>query len=344
MKRFQKIVAGLLACLMLPLALVGCGTNENEKVIGTCGTYDVLYEELRFVTMTYKKILDATYGDKNDENGTIWDNPETAEKHRAELEEKVWKMMTDNYKVQMQCEAYGITSETLYGSEIQNKVTQALEKEIAEYGDRDAYIAELEAGYATEHLYRLSIARDLIKYKLRDAIVTDADKPADMITNETDFHEWLLDGNYVYVLHVMLHTDKDKNEDANINRILAGEVSLKLRLKEKTIEQYIGTDLNDDLTIQKPYYVIPGLYDEAIVDAAFELTSDRDATDVIEVGDSFYVLQRIEEPEGTLEEQLSTLFDNYLWSKIGEQSNNTEYQPIIVLNDYGKSIDLLSIQ
>ena len=342
MKLFKQIMAVLLTCLFLALPLAGCGESENETVIGTCGSYDVLYEELRFITMTYKQILDKTYGDGNTENGTIWDDSVTAEAHRAELEEKVWAMMSDNYKVLMQCEAYGYDSNALFGDEIQNAVTQQLNEEIENIGGEDSFREEMDAIFMTENLYRLYLARDIIKYKLRDAIVTSADKPEDMITDQTAFHEWLLEGNCVYVQHVMLRNDE--GEDAAANRLLASEISTKLRLKEIKIENYIGQSLNDDLTTLAPYYIIPGLYDEALVEAALELTRDRDASDAVEVGDCYYVLQRIEEPEGTLEGQISTLFDNYLWAKIGEQTNQSASKPSIVLNEYGQNIDLLEIR
>ena len=68
MRYLKKTAAAILACIFIALALTGCGTNEYERVIGTCGTYDVLYEELRWVTLMYKQILDETYGDGNAEN------------------------------------------------------------------------------------------------------------------------------------------------------------------------------------------------------------------------------------------------------------------------------------
>ena len=77
-------------------------------------------------------------GDGNAENGSIWDDPASAEKYRAELEEKVWAMMRDNYKILMQCEVYGITSETLFGDEIQSKVSQTLNGYIEEMIEKRA--------------------------------------------------------------------------------------------------------------------------------------------------------------------------------------------------------------
>jgi len=342
MKQIKRTAAFFLALLMISVTLIGCGANENEKVIGTCGSYDVLYEELRFVTMSYKQILEETYGDGNADNGTIWDDPTTAEKHRAELEEKVWAMMADNYKVLMQCEVYGYDKETLQSDTVQTSVSQQLNEKIQSFESKDAFYEDMESFYMTENLYRLYLARDVMKYKLRDAIVTAADKPADMITEQSTFHEWLLDGNCVYVQHVMLRNDE--GEDAAANMLLASEISLKLRLKERQIEDYVGQRLNDDLTTLAPYYIIPGLYDEALVEAALDLTRDRDASGVVEVGDSYYVLQRIEQAEDTLENQLTTLFDNYLWAKIGEQTNKPDVKPEIILNEYGLTIDLLNIQ
>lgn len=342
MNKINRGAALLLALLLCAITLAGCGANENEKVIGTCGSYDILYEELRFITLTYKQIFEETYGDGNPDNGTIWDDAATADKHRKELEKKVFTMIADNYKILMQCEAHGYGSEMLFSEAIQSAVTQKLNEEINGIGGKDAFKEEMEAIHMTENLYRLYLARDIMKYKLRDAIVTSADKPEGMITDQTSFHEWLLDGNCVYVQHVMLRNDE--GEDTAANLLLATEFSHKLRLGERKIEDYVGSRFNDDLTTLAPYYVIPGLYDAALVEAALELTHDRDASGVVEVDDCYYVLQRVEQPNGALEDQITTLFDNYIWAMIGTQSNQSDIKPEIILNEYGQGIDLVTIR
>ncbi len=331
----------LLSALFLLFPLSAC-SSQNEKVIGTCGSYDLLYEELRFITMSYKKILDATYGDGNDENGTIWDSPETAEQYRAELEEKVFAMLTENNRVLALCEAYGISKDVYTGDEIQNAVDTQLKQDIASVGGQDAFDKEMESIYMTEHLYRTYLARDLMKYKLREAILNDPALSEDIITDQTEFYDWLLDGHCVYVQHIMIRNDE--GEDAAMNRIFAEEVSEKLQSGENRIDDFIGNkNFNEDMTNTSPYYLIEGLYDEALTDAGLRLHNVYDASDVIELDDCYYVLQHVEEAENALSSQLSDLFDAYLWAKIGNLVNQSE-SVSVTFNEYGNSLDLTAMQ
>lgn len=334
-------LTALLSVLLLLLPLSACAA-QSEKVIGTCGSYDLLYEELRFITMSYKQILDATYGDGNDDNGTIWDSPETAERYRAELEEKVLSMLAENNRILALCEAYGITKEIYNGDEIQNAVNAQLKQDIASVGGQDAFDKEMESIYMTENLYRTYLARDLMKYKLREAILNDPACSEDIITDQTAFSDWLADGHCVYVQHIMIRNDE--GEDAAMNRLFAEEVSEKLQSGENRIEDFIGNkNFNEDLTNTAPYYLVEGLYDQALTDAGLRLYDVYDASDVIETDNCYYVLQHVPEEDDTLSSQLSDLFDTYLWAKIGAMVNQSDVTQV-TLNDYGKSIDLTAMQ
>jgi diguanylate cyclase (GGDEF)-like protein len=55
MSKAVKILALTVALLFLSLPLLSC--SENEKAVATVGEYEILYEELRFVTRTYNQIL-----------------------------------------------------------------------------------------------------------------------------------------------------------------------------------------------------------------------------------------------------------------------------------------------
>ena len=89
--RAVRMLTVVLASVMLLGCLYGCSdqvkpvesSEQDMRVVGKCDAYEIRYEELRFVTTTYKKTLEQKYGTG------IWDDPTTAEKHRAELEELV---------------------------------------------------------------------------------------------------------------------------------------------------------------------------------------------------------------------------------------------------------------
>ena len=159
----------------------------------------------------------------------------------------------------------------------------------------------------TENLYRLYLAREQIKYKLRDAVL--ADESSTVIKDQQSFYGYLRDGNGVYVQHALIRNDA--GEDKETNRAIAKEISVALQNKEHHINDYVGNAyFNEDLTNVAPYYLVPALYDEALVTAGQRLYDVGDATDVIETEEGFWVLQRIEEPEGELDRQIGDLFDS----------------------------------
>ena len=117
-KKILRAVALLAVCTMLVCAFAACANTKDKKTVATSGEYEIPYEQLRFVTMTYKMELDARYGDGNDKNGTIWDDANTAEAHRAELEELVWEAIRENYAVLQACAAKKIGRDAFEGKEI----------------------------------------------------------------------------------------------------------------------------------------------------------------------------------------------------------------------------------
>ena len=100
-----RTLAAVMALVLLVLSLVGCGskikpvesTEQEMRVVGKCDEYDIYYEELRFVTQTYKNTLEQKYGKG------IWDDAQTAEKYRAELESLVLENLKANYAILTGC-------------------------------------------------------------------------------------------------------------------------------------------------------------------------------------------------------------------------------------------------
>ena len=134
MQTMKRILALLLA--LLTLFLCACSGGQDQKVVGTCAGYDVLYEELRYVTLTYKKMFESTYGEG------IWDDPAVAETYRAELEETVKRIMLNNYAVLAACQAHAITAEDFKSDAIQD----AVDAEIAAAEQARDSIAEQAVG------------------------------------------------------------------------------------------------------------------------------------------------------------------------------------------------------
>ncbi len=334
MKKRMRVLCVLLSVLLL-LSMLGCKSKQekqNERVIGTCEGYDVLYEELRYVALTYRDLLEDQYGEG------IWDNPETAEQHRAELEETVWRIMRNNYAVLATCAAYGLEKKDLESSEIKAAVDKSIQSAISAYGSKKAFREEIEQLYMTENLMRFTLSVAQLENELYYVLTSDLG----VIMNSTDaFVDWLEQGNYVYVQHIFI--ENDKGEDVEANRQKAEQVRGELLRGEHDVAYYISNGINEDISNVTPYYLVRDVYTEAMEEAAFEMTEVGDVSSVVETDSGFYVLVRMEDDSQTFLSRLPSVFTSYQWAKMEELVEEKKQNVSIALNDYGKSIDLLTI-
>lgn len=340
MKPIKKILCTILVLCLL-LSLVSCASEwekEGKKVIGTCGDYEVLYEELRFVTLQYKDVLAAKYGEQ------IWDTPESAEKYRAELEETVWNVMLNNYTVLFACNAYRLTKKDLESDAIQDAVDEQIDEVIDEVGGKEAFETFLRKRYLTENFMRFSLAVTEMEYELYYVLTDDL---GDAVMRDKDaFYDWLVEGNYSYVQHIFIRNDA--GDDIDENRALAEQVRQNLIASgdaTKMIGKYIGNaTYNEDAENTAPYYVVKDVSEEVLEDAALSLTITGQVSPVVEAENGFYVLVRMKETTEDLMLRLSDLHYSYQWAKVEETVQSFRDSVKIELNDFGKSIDLLKIE
>lgn len=345
-QKILRALAVLLMCGLLVGTFCACANAKNQKTIATSGEYEIPYEQLRFITMTYKIELDAKYGDGNDENGTIWDNPTTAEEHRAELEELVWNTISENYALLQACSAHGIGRDAFEGKEIKAAVDEKMDELLGEYPSKKLYREALKERYATESLFRFYFAMDEMKYLLHGAMQKDGA----FIADEKAFEEWLRDGNYAYVQHFMLSHENDEEKEAN--RAFLESARDKYISGEWNLGDCIN-QANDDLTNVSPYFLVRNIHKDAMVDAAITLQRAGDISEIVEVEGALYVFVLIpetetEKPDGSIETSLSVkltqLLSDYQWAIVGDAVESSKENLKIELNDYGKSIDLVAMQ
>ena len=345
-KKMMRAAAALLLCAMLVCTFGACANAKNKKVIGTSGEYEILYEQLRFITMTYKVDLDGKYGDGNDENGSIWDDPATAEKYRAELEALVWNTIKENYALLAACASYGIGRDAFEGKEIEEAVDQAMAEVLAEYSNKRAYKQDLKDRYATDNLFRFYYAMDEMKYLLHAAMQKDGA----FFTDEASFEAWLTEGNCAYVQHFLLTHESDEEKEEN--RAILEAARQKLISGEWTLTDCINK-ANDDLSNVSPYYLVRNVHKDVLVDTVLSLKNVGDVSEIVEIEGALYVFVRIEETatedalgnlQTTLSLQLTNLLSTYQWAIVGDAVEVAKATVQIELNEYGKSIDLVAMQ
>ena len=331
----QSLLLLLAACLLLS-TLVACKSAEEkleQTVIGTAAGFEVLYEELRYATLSKKDEMELVYGEG------IWDDPTTAEQYRAELESRVWSVMLNNYAVLATCRDY-MPRESINSKTIDEEVDKELEAAIEEYGGKSAFRAAMKEMYMTESFVRFN-ARVM---KLQNELYYVLTEDLLLIENDaTAFTDWLENGNCVYLQHVKI--ENDPGEDPAANRALAEQVRAQLISGEKTIDQLVGSSINEDLRNVAPYYCVRDVYKENFEAAAFALNAPGDVSEVIEAEDGYYVLVRMEESdERTFLSQVPALLNEYQKARMESLFEEKKQTLKIELNEFGKSIDLLTIE
>jgi hypothetical protein len=331
-----RVISILLALTFFMAVLTGCSasrpiksTDEELAVIGQVGTFDVLYEELRYVTMNYKNQFKVRYGEG------IWDNEETAAKYRAELEETVFQNITVNYAVLSLCAEAGISIEN---ETIQSAVKDYFVSLVDEVGGRSNYRKSLEENYATDHFMRFTIGVDYCQNELFYVYTEDL---ALIEKDEEKIYDIIMAGNFVRTLHVYIQNDA--GDDVAANRKKAEEVRGKL-LAGTDIKTIIGSSVNEDfnLTSTDGYYFTRGEMVKSYEDAAFALNIGG-ISEVVETDSGFYVIERLALETSYVLANLSDLAQQYQYARLNEFIDAEQARLTLTLNDYGKSIDLTKI-
>ena len=335
-KLLIKVLSLALGMVMSVLSLASCAAGrpikasaQDLKVVGTVGNFEVLYEELRYVTMFYKQQLEDKYGEG------IWDDAATAHKYSDELYELVTRNITANYAVLSLCAEVGITTDA---KEIQESVTNYINEMADELGGRGEYKKQLKAENATDHFLRFTIAVDYCQNELYYSYTQD------LGLIETDFekiYDYIMADNFVRTIHVYIQNDKD--DDVEQNRAAAEKVVQQIKNGED-IKKIIGSSVNEDfdLTTTDGYYFGRGETLQAYEDAAFALDVNE-VSGVVETPTGFYIIQRLPLESAYVMQHLTTLIDQYQYSALNKYIDERQAQLTIEFNDYGKSLDLTAI-
>ena len=339
-KYIKRIVSVCLAAALTAgtLMLFSCTNKEklNRTAVGTVGNYEVYYEELRWMTMQYKDLMAANYGED------IWENKETAEKYREELESAVFSNIIANYAVLTLCDddMLKLNGEKLIdinGSEVQGIVQNYVDATIEEAGGRSEYNKSLEENYLTDNLYRFMCGVDtcesiLFSYYCNLAIIDDSDEAAIDYIYE----------NFIRTVHVYIQNDKD--DDVEANRALAEAVRIKL-VNGEDINALVKNYSEDRyMASSDGYYFTNGQYSDAYENAAFALEIGE-ISPVVETYSGFYVIQRLELDGAYIGAHFSTdLKDQYLLAVFNKEIDKCKESLSFTLNDFGLELDLVEME
>ena len=154
-KNTAKAIALILVLILSLSVLSSCASSKNMKVVGNVGEYEVYYEELYFLTTSYKEGLEAKYG------AYASLDAENAKKFDDELRELVYSNITTNYAILSLCAENGLTLED---NGLDDRVDEYID-ELITYsfgGKKREYKKSLKEFGLTDHYVRCTATVDIL--------------------------------------------------------------------------------------------------------------------------------------------------------------------------------------
>lgn len=331
-----RLTALVLALVLLTPLLFACssakpieGTEEELAVIGTCADTDVLYEELRLVTLTYRAMLAQQYGDD------IWSDPTKAEAHRRELEELVYGNLTANYAVLSLCNEYDISYED---KEITEAVQKQVEDTVKQLGGMNAYKSFLEENNLTDHLLRFSYAVSLCENQLYLTMTRDSSL---IDTSDESIRAFLHSDAVIRTLHVFV--SQDSGESVADNRAKAEKALDAIKNDGLAFNTAIGRYSEDyHMTTTDGYYFSRGEMIEPYEEAAFALAVDE-VSDIVETELGFFIIKRLPKDEAYMTAHFEALKTQCAAAMFNQIVSARQAELSVALNEYGAGLDLTKI-
>ena len=326
----RKIISLLLVLVLAVGALASCAPAKT-KVVGTVGEYKVSYDEFYFLAFSYKRGLEAKYG----EYGAL--DAENAKKFDDELRELVYSNIVTNYAILSLCAEEGLT---LKSEGLDGRVDEYLEKIIISdfNSDKGLYKDSLKQYGMTEHYLKLSTSVDMLYSDLLTVYLERFDG-----ANDNAKLKDIIKKEFVRTWHIAVLNDAGESIEANRDK---AEMALsKYRDGSMSMYKLIGSQYNEDLSITDldGVYFTRGSMDEAYEKAAFALEIGE-VSDVVATADAFYVIQRLALEDAYINKNLEELKEAYMGSVIYDLVEEKKGELAFEPNDFAKELDLSGLE
>lgn len=329
-------------------------TEEEARVVGECGGFEVRYEELRYVTLLYKQALDVRIG----EYDTL--DAESKAEYEAQLEALVLNDLKSNYIILSLCDEYDIKTNS---RDVKNYVNDEMEKfvEATFDGDMDEYKAWLAENNLTDSFVRLMYRVDYLESKLLEHF----------IKNEIgiEYDEYSLEA---FAEHIMESEDWAKaiyayypkktvtamhNGEPIIvwdaeKSLPAAEAAAKV-LAEISDDEERFTYMTKTVIQNTPFisgyangmwiYFTVGQMGEEFESAAFALDL-YGTSEVVELEDGYYVVMRLPLEEDEVKKSAAELLGHYQYGALKKCEDAKEAEISFIGNEYFEGLSLIDIE
>jgi hypothetical protein len=343
MKRMTRILAFLLAAMLLLISLTSCSaasavyaSPRAKRVVATVGDVEILYEELYFITMHYIEELKRAYGE----------NALDDRAHRDDLDAFVWASLVSRETALISLGyEYGLD---VHKGEIADSVQEIMDSVIEKNfeGDRKAYIEDLANTYMTDHYARQYLG---VENYLANSIVIEMAERGELVTDEATVLATLNGDKFIRTMHVFISNSNKLYTDAE-NRAHAAEIQATIAAcgdndaRYEAICDAIGGKYNNDFgdPLAKGYYFTYGEMDEAYENAAFAL-AEYGVSDVVGTDDGYYIIMRLPKDAAYIAENLETLRDKSYFVTLNQKVDEKLATMTLTKTNFGEKLVLTEL-
>ena len=356
MRRFV-IVLSAVAILLSSILFSGCGQSEttlreikpsaeDEKVVGTVGDYEILYDELRFLALNFRLSMENKYGEEIFEG-------DDASTYIEELKNDVYNALKVNSAALTVAKRYEITPDS---ESVKDYVKLQLEALASEFAEQLAFEIDDDGVPSTDEINRLYkeylAENNLTDRYNRFVFAVDGCVSAlvekltvnGTIPNDDETVGAYIRDNFVRTLHVYIRNDE--KDDVAANRRIAEDCLDDLRSGRKTIVELIGSVYNEDLTLTSKhgFYFTKGEFSEEYEAAAFGI-GIGEYSDIVETASGFYIIQRLELEDDYIEKNFETLKSQYRYAYVNDMiAECRDTLTFVPRSDYAKGLSWSEIK
>ena len=320
-------------------------SEEEARVVGTVGDFEVRYEELRYITLLHKASLDAEIG-KYDE----LDGEGKAEYERI-LGERVMADVKNNYVILSLCQKYGIDVDS-YSA--RSYVTDAIKNVVKTDfdGSVDKYKEWLKENNLTDSVVRLLFKVEFLEGELLDYVAENNMGIEYDEQSLPEFIEYVMESeDWARTVHVFYPHKWDAVENYNA-----------LERAQAARDAVVGSSWKDDVRMNAMYseigrspfiegvsvtgngaYFTYGQMGDEYEAAAFAL-GEYGVSDIVETEDGYYVIMRLPKQEDDVRAQVETLLAYYRYAVLKEQMDAEEEALSFAGNEYFDSLELIDVK
>ncbi|MGM9683552.1 MAG: peptidylprolyl isomerase [Eubacteriales bacterium] len=340
MRKINKTASAVFFCIAILVAvstaLVSCSgeikpiesSEQDLTVVGTVAGYDVPYEELRFVVLTNRNLIEQKYGDDALETSST-----DFETYRAMLEESVYENIKSNYAVLDMCAEVGISPDD---RTLQDAVAEKINELADELGGARKYREYLAQNNMTDRFFRFNTLVDLMQNELYHVYTDDLG----IISNDDDELYELIKKEFIRTEHIYISKSNGRSDAEN--RAAIEEAYARVCADEDFLA--LADEYGEDPDMgQDGLYIIKGYMSETYENAAFSLDIGE-YSGIIEDDSGYYIIRRTKPDTLYLLTNFDMLADRYKHYTFIAMIDKTAASLSFTLNDYGASLELLDIK